>query len=163
MSSAKTGKAAAKAASKTDSQANKGAPAKTAPSKAVPAKAAAKTSVANETKTTTMEKKTAAKTSVVHEAKEVKTSKESKDEKQAIEKQPYQQNPAHLDGVPDMSSLIYLEGDNVLHNLGVCACVCAFTNTVQIAATRRTRFTRQLAKCSLLSTLISSSTCEHSV
>lgn len=28
------------------------------------------------------------------------------------------QNPAHLDGVPDMSALIYLEAENVLHNLG---------------------------------------------
>eukprot|EP00808_Paulinella_micropora_P000154 g50153.t1 len=27
------------------------------------------------------------------------------------------QNPPHLDGVPDMSALIYLEGHNVLHNL----------------------------------------------
>jgi len=30
----------------------------------------------------------------------------------------YEANPPHLDGVPEMSSLIYLEAPNVLHNLG---------------------------------------------
>ncbi len=29
------------------------------------------------------------------------------------------QNPPHLDGVPDMSSLIYLEEDNVVYNLTI--------------------------------------------
>ena len=31
----------------------------------------------------------------------------------------FEANPPHLDGVPEMSSLIYLEAPNILHNLEV--------------------------------------------
>ncbi len=41
----------------------------------------------------------------------------------------FEANPPHLDGVPDMSQLIYLEAPNILHNLEVQLCALFLTTT----------------------------------
>jgi len=40
-------------------------------------------------------------------------------EHKEMKREDYQKNPPHLEGVPDMSALIYLEAPNILHNMEV--------------------------------------------